>query len=91
MNTENTAEKKIMYAVKKGDEFIDDGYETLDDAVDEMMYQWRMLTVQERVRIARRDYRDITDVDYMVAVGYDAETGEHEEYIPLAEVIPLNK
>lgn len=88
MTTENTTEKKIIHAIIKydrGDEFIDEGYETFEDAVDAMMNDWRMLTIQERVTIAKRDYCDISGADYLRAVGYDEETGESELCTTLAE------
>lgn len=90
MNTENTAEKNIIHAIIKndrGDEFIDEGYETFEDAVDAMMNDWEKLHVQERVTIAKRDYLDITGADYLMAVGYDEETGETELWTTLAEEI----
>ena len=82
MTTENTAEEKTIHAVitnDRGDIFMEEGYEYFDDAVDAMMDKWSMLTVQERVTIAKRDYCDITGADYMAAIGfYDEETGESE-------------
>ena len=90
MNTENTAEKKMIFAIIKydrGDEFIDEGYETFEDAVDAMMNDWEKLHVQERVTIAKRDYCDISGADYLRAVGYYEETGESELCTTLAEEI----
>lgn len=90
MTTENTTEKKIIHAIIKndrGDEFIDEGYETFEDAVDAMMNDWEKLHVQERVTIAKRDYCDENGADYLIAVGYYEETGESELCTTLAEEI----
>lgn len=90
MTTENTTERRGRHAVLTNvrDEFIDERYETFNDAVDAMMDKWRMLTVQERVEIAKSDYCDILGSPYMMAVGfYNEETGEAWESMTLAEAI----
>lgn len=85
---ENEKGTHTVITMDRGDVFVDDGFETFNDAVDAMMHAGDMLTVQERVTIAKRDYRDITGADYMTVVGYyDEETWESEESMTLVEAI----
>lgn len=70
------------------DEFFDDGYESFNDAIEEMLSKWGQLNAHERASIKRRGYRNALGADYMTAVAfYDEETGEAWESMSLAEAM----
>lgn len=82
MNMENTAERKRIYgmiSINRG-EFVDVGLESFNDAVEEIRDSQGMLTLQERVEIAKRGFCNIVGSDYMIAFNFlDEETEEIED------------
>lgn len=75
-----------------GDELFVGGCKSFSAAIEEMLYQWRVLPTHRRATIAKRGYLNENGGDYMTAVAYyDGETGDVWEAMTLAEAMDAMK